>query len=99
MLSDSTKGFILIACSIALLSFSLESMQNHDDAEREYERECDLQYRALNGNMSTPDGGLCSELDETRSRKAILFMASLAAFVLSGLIGTVMLLPADENQR
>ena len=99
MLSDSTKGFALIACSIVLLSFSLELMQNHDDAESEYERECDLQYRALNGNMSAPDGGLCSELDETRSRKAILFMASLAAFVLSGLIGTVMLLPADENQR
>ena len=72
-------------------------MQNHDDAEREYDRECDLQYRAMNGNVSTPDWGLCSELDDIRSRKVTSFMASLAAFVLSGLMGTVMLLPGDEN--
>ncbi len=99
MPSDSTKGFALIACSIVLLSFSLELMQNHDDAETEYEKECDLQYRAMNGNVSSPDWGLCSELDEARSRKATSFMASLAAFVLTGLMGTVMLLPGDENQR
>jgi len=97
--SDSTKGFALIACSIVLLSFSLQLMQNHDDAETEYEKECDLQYRAMNGNVSTPDWGLCSELDEARTRKATSFMASLAAFVLTGLMGTVMLLPGDENQR
>jgi len=97
--SDSTKGFALIACAIVLLSLSLELMQNHDDADREYERECDLQYRALNGNVSTPDWAVCSELEDTRSRKAISFMASLAAFVISGLMGTVMLLPGDENQR
>jgi len=99
LLSDPTKGFALIACSIVLLSFSLELMQNHDDAEREYERECDPQYRAMNGNVSTPDWGLCSELDDIRSRKATSFMTSLAAFVLTGLMGTVMLLPGDENQR
>ncbi|MED5397929.1 MAG: hypothetical protein VYD41_01185 [Candidatus Thermoplasmatota archaeon] len=99
MPSDSTKGFALIACSIVLLSFSLEMMQNHEDAETEYEKECDLQYRAMNGNVSSPDWGLCSELDEARSRKATSFMASLAAFVLTGLMGTVMLLPGDENQR
>ncbi len=99
MPSDSTKGFALIACSIVLLSFSLELMQNHDDAETEYEKECDLQYRSMNGNVSTPDWGLCSELDEARTRKATSFMASLAAFVLTGLMGTVMLLPGDENQR
>ena len=97
MPSDSIKGFALIALSIVLLSFSLELMQNHDDAEREYERECDLQYRALNGNVSTPDWGLCSELDETRSRKPTAFMGALSAFVLSGLMGTVMILPGDEN--
>jgi len=74
-------------------------MQNHDDAETEYEKECDLQYRAMNGNVSTPDWGLCSELDEARTRKATSFMASLAAFVLTGLMGTAMLLPGDENQR
>ena len=99
MPSDSTKGFALIACSIVLLSLSLELMQNHDDAEREYESECALQHRAMDNNFSTPDWGRCSELDDTRSRKATSFMVSLAAFVLSGLMGTVMLLPGDENQR
>ncbi len=95
--SDSTKGFALIACSIVLLSFSLELMQNHDDAEREYDRECDLQYRAMNGNFSTPDSGLCSELDDIRSRKATSFMGALAAFVLTGLIGTTLILPGSKE--
>jgi len=98
LLSDSVKGFALVAFSVLLLPMSLDLMQDHDDAEREYEMECDPQYRALIGNVSTPDWGLCSELDETRSRKAVLFMTSLGAFVLTGLIGTVMLLPSNENQ-
>jgi len=97
--SDKVKGFALLACSILLLPISLDLMQVHDDVEREYERECDLQYRALIGNVSTPDWGLCTELDEDRSRKAALFMTSLGFFVLTGLVGTVMVLPSNENQR
>jgi len=97
--SDKVKGFALLACSILLLPISLDLMQVHDDIEREYERECDLQYRALIGNVSTPDWGLCTELDEDRSRKAALFMTSLGFFVLTGLVGTVMVLPSNENQR
>ena len=98
LFSDSVKGFALVAFSVLLLPLSLDLMQDHDDVEREYEKECDLQYRALIGNVSTPDWGLCSELDEDRSRKAALFMASLGAFVLTGLIGTVMLLPSNDDQ-
>jgi len=97
--SDKVKGFALLACSILLLPISLDLMQVHDDVEREYERECDLQYRALIGNVSTPDWGLCTELDEDRSRKAAMFMTSLGFFVLTGLVGTVMVLPSNENQR
>ena len=98
MLSDPVKGFALVAFSVLLLSLSLDLMQDLDDVEREYEKECDLQYRALIGNLSTPDWGLCSELDESRPRKAALFMTSVGAFVLTGLIGTAMLLPSNENQ-
>ena len=98
MLSDSVKGFALVAISVLLLPLSSDLMQDHDDVEREYEKECDLQYRALIGNVSTPDWGLCSELDEDRSRKAALFMTSVVAFVLTGLIGTALLLPSNENQ-
>ena len=97
MFSDTTKGFTLVFCSILLLPLSLDLMQDHDDVEMEYERECDLQYRALIGNVSTPDWSLCSELDEDRSRKATLFMTSLGLFVLTGLVGTVMVLPSNEN--
>jgi len=95
--SDTVKGFALVLCSILLLPLSLDLMQDHDDVETEYERECDLQYRALIGNVSTPDWGLCSELNEDRSRKATLFMASLGLFVLTGLVGTAMVLPSNEN--
>lgn len=97
MPSDTVKGFALVLCSILLLPLSLDLMQDHDDVETEYERECDLQYRALIGNVSTPDWGLCSELNEDRSRKATLFMASLGLFVLTGLVGTAMVLPSNEN--
>mgnify|MGYP000238570113 FL=1 len=97
MPSDTAKGYALILCSILLLPLSLDLMQDHDDVETEYERECDLQYRALIGNVSTPDWGLCSELNEDRSRKATLFMASLGLFVLTGLVGTVMVIPSNEN--
>ena len=97
MPSDTVKGFALVLCSILLLPLSLDLMQDHDDVETEYERECDLQYRALIGNVSTPDWGLCSELNEDRSRKATLFMASLGLFVITGLVGTAMVLPSNEN--
>ena len=97
MLSDMVKGFALVFCSILLLPLCLDLMQDHDDVESEYERECDLQYRALIGNVSTPDWGYCSELSEDRSRKATLFMTSLGLFVLTGLLGTVMVFPSNEN--
>jgi len=99
LIPDSIKGFALVACSVLLLPLTLDLMQDHDDVEREYEEECDLQYRALVGNVSTPDWALCSELDDARSTRAAWFMTSLAAFVLTGLIGTAMLLPGNENQR
>lgn len=97
MLSDMVKGFALVSCSILLLPLSLDLMQDHDDVESEYERECDLQYRALIGNVSTPDWDYCRELDADRSRKATLFMTSLGLFVLTGLVGTAMVFPSNED--
>jgi hypothetical protein len=97
LLSDMVKGFALVSCSILLLPLSLDLMQDHDDVESEYERECDLQYRALIGNVSTPDWDYCRELDADRSRKATLFMTSLGLFVLTGLVGTAMVFPSNED--
>ena len=99
MLSDSVKGFALVVCSLMLLPLSLDSMQAHDDAVNAFERECDPVFRALTGNNSAIDDSLCSELEEDRSAKLIVFTTSLAAFVLTALIGTAMLLPGNENQR
>ena len=99
MLPDTAKGLVILACSILLLPLSLQLMQDHDDSEREYERKCDLQYRALIGNNSIPDWSICSQLDDDKSRKAAMFMTSLGLFVLTGLVGTVMVLPNDENGR
>ncbi len=97
MLSEPAKGLALIIASIFLLQLSLDLMQDHDDAEKEFQRECDPGYRALIGNMSSIDSELCSELDRQRSRQAIEFITSLAFFVITGLVGTVMVLPSNEN--
>ena len=96
MLSDPAKGIILVVISILLLQTSLNFMQDHDDAETEYQRQCDLEYRAASGNLTTPDWEICSELDKTRTRKIALFTASLALFVVTALVGTVMVLPDNK---
>ena len=97
MLSESTQGFALVACSVLLLPLSLGLMQALDETERDYEKECDLTYRALVGNVSTPEPERCSELDAARASGAARFMTSVGAFILTGLIGTAMLLPTNEN--
>jgi hypothetical protein len=98
LLSDTAKGFALVFCSIALLPLSLDFMQDHDDAENEFERECDPVFRALTGNNSAVDAEICSQLEEDRSTKLILFTISLATFVITGLIGMAMVLPINQNQ-
>ena len=97
LLSESTQGFALVACSVLLLSLSLGLMQDQDDTERDYEKECDPAFRALIGNFSTPDSERCSELEAARASGAARFMISVGAFILTGLIGTAMLLPTNEN--
>ena len=97
MLSDSVKGFSLVACSILLLSLSLDSMQDIDDVENEFERECDPMFRSLIGNYSAIDAETCDQLDKERSRKLAVFSATLATFVITGLIGAAMLLPSTRD--
>ena len=95
--SSFFKGLILIFCSLALFPTSLDLMQDHDDVESQYERECDIQYRTLTGNFSAIDTELCSELYDERSRRLALFIGCLAAFVISGLVGLVIVLPGDST--
>ncbi len=97
LLSESTQGFALVSCSVLILPLSLGLMQALDETERDYETECDPTYRALVGNVSTPDSERCSELETARASGAARFMTSVGAFILTGLIGTAMLLPTNEN--
>ena len=94
---DSTKGISLIVVSILLVPSVSNLMSSHDQAEREYEQECDLQYRAISGNISTPDAGRCSELDASRSQLASKFFGALALSLIVSLSGIVMLFPSPEE--
>ena len=94
---DSTKGISLIVVSILLVPSVSNLMSSHDQAEREYEQECDLQYRAISGNISTPDAGRCSELDASRSQLASKFFGALALSLIVSLTGIVMLFPSPEG--
>ena len=96
-LNDSSKGIALIAISILLVPSVSNLMSSHDQAEREYEQECDLQYRAISGNISTPDAGRCSELDASRAQLASKFFGVLALSIIVSLSGIVMLFPSTEG--
>ena len=44
---DTKRGLILIAIAVAMFPVMMDMMQQHDDAVREHERECDTEYRLL----------------------------------------------------
>ena len=97
--SETIKGLALVVCSFLLFPVSLDLMQDHDDAMNDYDRECDPTYRALTGNSSAPDQALCNSLEKAITKKARVFMAGLAAFILTGLVGLAMVLPANESEK
>ena len=99
MNSDALKGFALVACSLVLFPVSLDLMQEWDDVEREYERECDPQYRALMGNLSSPDKALCDQLAYDRPKALIAFAGSLTLFVVTGLVGLIMIMPDFNSEN
>ena len=41
------KGLVLIALAVVMFPVMMDMMQQHDDAVREHERECDMEYRLL----------------------------------------------------
>ena len=96
--NDMKIGFILIGCSILLFPMMMDLMQEHDDAVREHERECDMDYRLLVLDIhDPPDSALCNELEEEKSHRVSYFLGSLALFVLTGLGGLVMVLPYEDS--
>jgi len=96
--NDLKIGFVLIGCSILLFPMMIDLMQEHDDAVKEHERECDMDYRTLVlHTVELPDPVLCNELEGEKSRSVSFFLGSLTLFVLSGLGGLVMVLPYEES--
>jgi hypothetical protein len=96
--NDLKIGFVLIGCSILLFPMMMDLMQEHDDVVREYERECDMDYRLLVLDIiESPDWVLCNELEQEKSQRVSYFLGSLALFVLSGLGGLVMVMPYEES--
>jgi len=95
---DAKKGLVLIGLAIVLFSVTMDLMQQHDDAVREHERECDIEYRLLVlDTIESPDPILCAELEDEKSTRVSYFIGSLALFVISGVCGLVLVLPYDQS--
>tara|TARA_B100001750_G_C15399153_1_gene541693 strand:+ start:203 stop:520 length:318 start_codon:yes stop_codon:yes gene_type:complete len=91
-------GFVLIGSALLLFPLTMNLMQEHDDAVREHERECDMEYRLLVlDTIESPDSVLCEELEGEKARKTTYFLGSLGMFVVSGVGGMVMVLPYDDR--
>ena len=95
---DTKRGLILIALAVAMFPVMMDMMQQHDDAVREHERECDTEYRLLVlATIESPDAALCEELEDEMSARVSYFIGALALFMLFGIGGLVLVLPYDDN--
>jgi len=90
---DLKIGLVLIGCALLLFPLMMDLMQEHDDAVKEHERECDMEYRLLVLNtIESPDPVLCEELEGEKARKITYFLGSMGLFVVAGVGGLVMVL-------
>ena len=95
---DAKRGLVLIALAVAMFPVMMDMMQQHDDAVREHERECDMEYRLLVlDTIESPDAAFCEDLEDEKSVRVSYFTGSLALFVLFGIGGLVLVLPYDDN--
>ncbi len=95
---DLKIGLVLIGCALLLFPLMMDLMQEHDDAVKEHERECDMEYRLLVLNtIESPDPVLCEELEGEKARKITYFLGSMGLFVVTGVGGLVMVLPYETR--
>ena len=95
---DLKIGLVLIGCALLLFPLMMDLMQEHDDAVKEHERECDIEYRLLVLNtIESPDPVLCEELEGEKARKITYFLGSMGLFVVTGVGGLVMVLPYETR--
>ncbi len=95
--NETKKGASLVVLSIVLLFVSIESIERLDDANKEYEKECDVSYRTIMGNFTTPEQGNCDLLLDAKSTRTLEFLATLSLFLVTSLAGLATLLTPDEN--
>ncbi|MBR79606.1 MAG: hypothetical protein CMA88_02330 [Euryarchaeota archaeon] len=94
---ETITGASLVVLSIVLLFLSVESIERLDDVNREYERECDVEYRTIMGNLTAPEQGNCDLLLDTKSTRTLQFLAVLSFFLVTSLAGLATLLTPGEN--
>ena len=95
---DLKIGLVLIGCALLLFPMTMDLMQEHDDAVKEHERECDIEYRLLVlDTIESPDPVLCGELEDEKARKMTYFLGSVGLFMVSGVGGLVMVLPYETR--
>ena len=96
--SDLKTGLVLIGCALLLFPLTMNLMQEHDDAVKEHERECDMEYRILVlDTIESPNPVLCEELEGEKARTLTYFLGLLGLFVVTGVGGLVMVLPYENR--
>lgn len=95
--SDPLRGFLLVLLSIILLALSADSIYRLDEANMEYEKECDIEYRAVMGNFTIPDSGNCDLLLDAKSQATLRFIALISLFLVSSLAGLATFLTPRED--
>tara|TARA_B100000686_G_scaffold190882_1_gene197523 strand:- start:2084 stop:2395 length:312 start_codon:yes stop_codon:yes gene_type:complete len=94
---ETIRGASLVVLSVALLFVSVECIERLDDVNKEYERECDVEYRSIIGNFTAPEQVNCDLLLEAKSTRTLQFLAALSLFLVTSLVGLATLLTPEEN--
>lgn len=97
MRSDPLRGFLLVLLSIVFFVLSVDSIYRLDEANTQYEKECDIEYRAVMGNFTIPDTGSCELLLDAKSQATLRFIALISLFLVSSLAGLTTLLTPRED--
>lgn len=84
-------GAVLVICSLALMPVMMKTMEWWDEARLEHEFECNPMRNIV------IDWEHCGELEEESERRMTIFGITVLAFMLTGVIGLVNLLPEGES--
>ncbi len=89
---DWRHGFALMIITILLFPAMIQTMEIWDEAEREHDRNCNLLLNQGGINLQ-----LCEELEADSSAKLARYTLVAFSFIICGVSGLVLLLPAGED--